>query len=138
MTKSSSKTTAKANTAPGMAPGFAPADLSAMNGELMAACTQACQAMMDNAAAMNTEMLRFARERLEADVKTIQALPECTDLGKALSHQSEFMRSAVDAYSAELPKIMQQTMASYTAIWTPLSEAAKTVADTKVMADAES
>ncbi|MGK0266832.1 MAG: hypothetical protein ACI82N_001085 [Maricaulis sp.] len=136
MTKSSSKTPGKAKTATG----FAPADLSAINSELMTACTQACQTMMDKAAAMNAEMLRFARERLEADVKTMQALPEITDWDKALSHQTDFMRSAVDAYTAELPKIMQQTMDSYTAIWTPLSEVARTAArtETKRMADAES
>lgn len=104
MTKSTDKTTQRP-TVDFPVPQF---DMPAFNGNMFSAYARASAVLLENAAAMNREIVRFANKRLEADAKLLQELPTCTSWEKSVKVQSDFARAASEAYSEEIPKLMEQ------------------------------
>jgi len=92
-------------------PGF---KMPEFNSDLFPNYSQAHRAFLENAVAINQEMMRFAQERLQADAQLLQELPKCTNWEQTTTVQSDFARAASDAYMREMPKLMS--------MWTALFE----------------
>lgn len=101
------------------------AELGDMNNNAFEAYLRTSRAILENAAAVNQEMMRFAGERFQADLEAIQTLPGYTNIPGVMNFQSEFMRRAADAYQAEFSKLMQQNSEAVSTIFEPLLQAFK-------------
>ena len=112
-----------------------PSDMPAFNGALMQAYAQAGQAFMNSATAFGQEFARFAGERLEANVRMWQAWPNVTNWEAAASMQTDFVRTAADAYMAEMPKLTEQAARACAAIWQPVLEQAGDLPDAAAKTD---
>lgn len=100
-------------------------DMGDINGNVFEAYVRTSQAILENAAALNQEMVRFAGERFRADLEAMQTLPGYTNVQGVVSFQSEFMRRAAEAYQAEFTKLMQQNSDAMSTIFEPLIETVK-------------
>lgn len=119
MTKQSRQTARPSATTP-----FEPmAGLGAFGGELAESYMKASQTFLQNAFDMNQEIMRFASERFTADVAAIQALSKCANWQDAANLQSEFLRSATEAYQAEFNKLVQQSTTANATLTDMLKEA---------------
>lgn len=101
------------------------AEMGDMNSNAFEAYIQTSRAILENAAALNQEMMRFAGERFQADLEAIQTLPGYTNIQGVMNFQSEFMRRAADAYQTEFSKLMQQNSQAMSTMFEPLLEAFK-------------
>jgi len=84
------------------------------------------QAFIENSQALSQELMRFTNERIQANTEWLQNLPQCTNPEKALSAQTDFVRSTSEACMAEMPKLMEKTTQMWTAMMTPTGGARKT------------
>lgn len=100
-------------------------DMGDINGNVFEAYVRTSQAILENAAALNQEMVRFAGERFRADLEAMQMLPGYTNVQGVVSFQSEFMRRAAEAYQAEFTKLVQQNSDAMSTIFEPLIETVK-------------
>lgn len=91
-------------------------------GAMFPAYARTYQAVFRNAAAFNQEVMRFANERLQANAQLLRELPRCTQWENAISVQSDFVRSASNAYAAEMPRLTERTVRTCTALLTPATE----------------
>ena len=85
-----------------------PFGFPAFNGALAESYAQAGRMLVENAVNMNQEIVRFAGERLQTDLATLQAMMRCANLNDAIAVQTEFVQSAVKAYQTELGKLWEQ------------------------------
>lgn len=103
MTKTTGKTARPAD----QAFAFPPISPDMIGGGLFSACARVNQVLLDNATAFNTEIMRFASKRLDADAAFLRRLPECTSWERAVDAHTNFARKASEDYSAEIPKLME-------------------------------
>jgi hypothetical protein len=101
------------------------ADFGDFNNNAFEAYIRTSQAILENAAALNQELMRFAGERFQTDLEAMQALPGYTNVQGVVSFQSDFMRRAAEAYQSEFSKIMQQSTEAMSAAVEPLIESVK-------------
>lgn len=101
------------------------ADFGDFNSNAFEAYIRTSQAILENAAALNQELVRFAGERFQTDVEAMQALPGYTNVQGVVSFQSDFMRKAAEAYQTEFSKLMQQSTEAASTMFEPLIESAK-------------
>jgi hypothetical protein len=101
-------------------------DVAEMNGSLIKSYVGASQKILQGAVGLNQEMMRFAGERLEADMEALQQLSQCTNWPAFMNFQSSFARSAVEAYQNEMTKLADLTSKATAATWQPLYQLAKT------------
>lgn len=101
--------------------------LENFNGKFAECCMRASQAYFINAFKLNQEILRFATERMQADIAAMQALSSCKDWSEVASCQSDYTRSAAEAYQAEVSKLTKLSTDATSATLKPLEEAAKTL-----------
>ncbi len=104
MTKATGKTSQK----PAARFPFPEVAMPTFNGNLFSAYAHVSQTLLESAAALNQEIARFANERLEADAQLLQRLPRCTNWEDTVGVQTDFARAASEAYSAEIPKLMEK------------------------------
>ena len=104
------------------------ADAPTINGTMVDAYVQASQAILENTFTLNQEMMRFAGERFQADMAALQALSQCTNWQDMAGFQSDFTRSAAEAYQAEIAKLTARSTAAINAAWQPLQDTANTLA----------
>jgi len=100
-------------------------EMGDLNTNAFEAYVRTSRAILENAAALNQEMVRFAGERFQADLEAIQTLPGYTNVQGVVNFQSDFMRSAAEAYQAEFSKLMQQSNEAISTMFEPLIETAK-------------
>ncbi|MCH7996029.1 MAG: phasin family protein, partial [Planctomycetes bacterium] len=86
------------------------AGMAGLNGSMFEIYAQTGQAILENAFALNQEMMRFAGERFQADVEAVQTLSQCTNWQDMAEFQSNFTRSAAEVYQAEISKLMERGM----------------------------
>jgi hypothetical protein len=103
-------------------------DMGEVNSSVFDAYVRTSQAILESAAVLNQEMVRFAGERLQADLEALQTLPGYTNMQGAVSFQSDYMRRAAEAYQAEFTKLMQQNSDAVSTIFEPLIESVRTSA----------
>ena len=101
------------------------AEMGDFNAGAFDAYIRTSQAIFENAAALNMEMVRFAGERFQADLEALQTLPGYTNVQGVVSFQSDFMRKAAEAYQTEFSKLMQQSTEAASTMFEPLIESAK-------------
>lgn len=101
------------------------AGLGAFGGELAESYMKASQTFLQNAFDMNQEIMRFASERFNADVAAIRALSQCANWQDAATLQSEFVRSATEAYQAEFQKLVEQSASANSTMTEMLQDAQK-------------
>lgn len=99
-------------------------DVAAFNSTLISACFKAGQTFLENTLALNQEVMRFASERLEADVQALQDLPRCKNWGETIAVQSDFVRTATEAYLAEMPQMTERATRAGAAMWAAAVETA--------------
>lgn len=99
-------------------------DMGEFNGNAFDAYVRTSQAILENAAALNQEMVRFAGERYQADLEAIQALPGYTDVQGVVKFHSDCMCRAAEAYQAEFSKLMQQSAQAASTMFEPMIESA--------------
>ena len=58
---------------------------------------------------MGSEVLSFVADRIRQDVKTQHQLLHCRDIEEARRIQAEFLRKAVDDYTAETGKLVEMS-----------------------------
>lgn len=109
------------------------ADAASVNSSIVDAYVRASQAVLENAFSMNQEMMRFAGERLQADMAALKTLSECTNWQDMAGFQSDFARSAAEAYQAEIAKLTARSTDAINAAWQPLQETAKTFVEGKTV-----
>ncbi len=80
------------------------------------------QAMLANAMAFNQELSRFASQRLAADAGLFATISQCANLNEAVAAQSDFARQAMESYTAEMPKLMEQAVRNTASLWAAASE----------------
>jgi hypothetical protein len=100
-------------------------EMGDINNDVFEAYIRTSQAILENAAALNQEMVRFAGERFQADMEAIQTLPGYTNVQGVVNFQSEFMRRAAEAYQAEFSKLMQQSTDAMSTVFEPFIETIK-------------
>jgi hypothetical protein len=100
-------------------------DAAEMNGTLVKSYVGASQKILEGAVGFNQEIMRFAGERLEADMEALQQLSQCTNWPAFMNFQSTFARSAVEAYQNEMSKLAELTSKATAATWQPLYDLAK-------------
>lgn len=93
---------------------------------MFANCLQNQQAFLENSQALSQELMRFTKERLQANAEWLQNLPQCANPDKAVSVQTDFVRSTSEACMAEMPKLMEKTMQIWTAMMTQARGAGET------------
>lgn len=76
------------------------------NGAAFAAAMKAGEAMLHGFAAMNSEMLNFAGERMRKSLETSESLMGCHDPAQAFNVQCEHARRATQAYLEEATRLM--------------------------------
>ncbi len=101
-------------------------DKSMLIGPMFANCLQNQQAFLENSQALSQELMRFTKERLQANAEWLQNLPQCANPDKAVSVQTDFVRSTSEACMAEMPKLMEKTMQMWTAMMTQARGAGET------------
>ncbi|MDH3514566.1 MAG: phasin family protein [Gammaproteobacteria bacterium] len=101
------------------------AEMEDFNASAFDAYMRTSRAILENTAALNQEMLRFAGERFQADLAALQTLPGYTNVQGVMTFQSEFMRKAAEAYQAEFSKLMQQSTEAASTMFEPLIESVK-------------
>jgi len=84
------------------------------------------KAFFESSQALSQEIMRFTNERIQANAEWLQSLPQCTNPEKAVSVQTDFVRSANEACMAEMPKLIEKTTQMWTAMMTPSANAGKT------------
>ena len=99
-------------------------ELGEFNDNVFEAYVRTSQAILESAAALNQEMVRFAGERYQADLEAIQTLPNYTNVQDVVDFQSEFMRKAAEAYQTEFSKLMQQSADAASTVFEPMIESA--------------
>jgi len=104
------------------------AEMEGLNASAFDAYIRTSRAILENTAALNQEMVRFAGERFKADLEALQTLPGYTNVQGVMSFQSEFMRKTAEAYQAEFSKLMQQSTEAASTMFEPLIESVKTSA----------
>jgi len=97
-------------------------EMAEFNNDVFRAYLNTSRAILESAAALNQEMVRFAGERFQADLEAIQALPGYTNVQGVVSFQSDFMRKAAEAYQTEFSKLMQQSTDAVSTAFEPLIE----------------
>jgi len=120
MTKESKKATKQSGA-------HTPAPLTAMPGldvEVFEAYFRAGQTAFESAVALNEELMRFAGERLQADIDALKTLPRCANWQEMASAQSDFMTTAAEAYQVEASKLLARGLEAATSINQPLQGAA--------------
>jgi len=100
-------------------------DMTRLNGGMFEPWAQTGQALMETAFALNQQMMRFAGERLQADMEAFQALSQCANWQDMTGFQADFARSAVEAYQAQFFKLMERSAEAGTATWKPVYDSAK-------------
>jgi hypothetical protein len=100
-------------------------DAAQLNGSLINSYVGASQKILEGAVGLNQEMMRFAGERLEADMEAFQQLCQCTNWPAFMNFQSSFAHSALEAYQSEMTKLADLTSKTTTATWEPLYDLAK-------------
>ncbi len=58
---------------------------------------------------MSTEISQFVADRIKTDVKTQHAILHCKDPGELQSIQADFIKKAIEDYSAETGKLMEMS-----------------------------
>lgn len=101
------------------------AEIEAFNANAFDAYLRASRAVLESAAALNQEMMRFAGERVKADLEALQVLPGYTNVQGMVSFQSEYMRKLAEAYQTEFTKLMQQSTDAASAMFEPLLESVR-------------
>jgi hypothetical protein len=104
--------------------------MNMMNGKLMACYARAGQTAFMNAVKMNQELLRFAGERFQADVAAFQTLARCTSWNELADCQTDFARTATEAYETELSKLMAMGSDATNETLKPLQETMETATKT--------
>lgn len=99
-------------------------EMGEFNDNVFEAYVRTSQAILESAAALNQEMVRFAGERYQADLEAIQTLPNYTNVQGVVDFQSEFMRKAAEAYQTEFSKLMQQSADAASTVFEPMIESA--------------
>jgi len=64
-------------------------------------------AWLENMSDIGSELMSFLAERVKEDVKTQHAILHCNDATEMRKIQTEFMRKAVDQYTAETGKLVE-------------------------------
>jgi hypothetical protein len=104
------------------------AEIEDFNASAFDAYLRTSRAILENTAALNQEMVRFAGERFKADLEALQTLPGYTNVQGVMTFQSEFMRKTAEAYQAEFSKLMQQSTEAASTMFEPLIESVKSSA----------
>lgn len=104
------------------------AEMETLNANAFDAYLRTSRAILENTAALNQEMVRFAGERFKADLEALQTLPGYTNVQGVMTFQSEFMRKTAEAYQAEFSKLMQQSTEAASTMFEPLIESVKSSA----------
>jgi hypothetical protein len=99
-------------------------EMGEFNDNIFEAYVRTSKAILESAAALNQEMVRFAGERYQADLEAIQTLPNYTNVQGVVDFQSEFMRKAAEAYQTEFSKLMQQSADAASTVFEPMIESA--------------
>jgi hypothetical protein len=99
-------------------------EMGEFNENFFEAYVRTSQAILESAAALNQEMVRFAGERYQADLEAIQTLPGYTNVQGVVNFQSEFMRKTAEAYQTEFSKLMQQSADAASTVFEPMIETA--------------
>jgi len=100
-------------------------DVAEINGSLIKSYVDASQKILEGAVGLNREIMRFAGERMEADMAAMQQLTQCTNWPAFMNFQSSFAQSAVEAYQNEMTKLADLTSKATAATWEPLYDLAK-------------
>ena len=108
--------------------------MNGLNGKLMACYARVGQTAFMNAVKMNQELMRFAGERFQADFRAFQAMSRCANWTELADCQTDFARTATEAYEAELSKLMSMGSDATSDTLKPLQEAAETAADVPAQA----
>ncbi|MDE3079327.1 MAG: phasin family protein [Paracoccaceae bacterium] len=64
-------------------------------------------AMFETVTALGNEVVQFVAERITEDVRTQHALMHCKDFNEMQRIQTEFLRKALEQYSAESGRLVQ-------------------------------
>lgn len=64
-------------------------------------------AMFETVTALGNEVVQFVAERITEDVRTQHALMHCKDFSEMQRVQGEFLRKALEQYTAETGKLVQ-------------------------------
>ena len=104
------------------------AEMEDFNASAFDAYLRTSRAILENTAALNQEMMRFAGERFQVDLEALQTLPGYTNVQGVMTFQTEFMRKAAEAYQAEFSKLMQQSTEAASTMFEPLIESVKSSA----------
>jgi hypothetical protein len=94
-------------------------------GSFFESYARAGQVFFENAFGLNQEIARFAGSRFQADMDAFRTLGQCSDWQELLNLQSNFSRSATEAYLAEMPELTEQVTRTCTALCAPVFEAAQ-------------
>jgi hypothetical protein len=103
--------------------------MTLFDGKLAECYMRASQAMFMNAFKFNQEVLRFATERFQADIRALQSLSRCANLTEVASCQSEFARKTAEAYEKEMTTLAELGTSATEATLEPLRDAAEKMAD---------
>lgn len=93
-----------------------------LNGNLLSTCLSANQAALEGAIDLSKEMMGFVTQRLNADVEAIQALSQCRSMEEAVSLQSEFVKTAADAYMEKVPQLTEKAAQTGAAVLGAMTE----------------
>lgn len=63
--------------------------------------------MIETLTALGNEVMQFVTARIAEDLKTQQALLACKDLAEVQRIQAEFVKTALEQYTAETGKLVQ-------------------------------
>lgn len=100
-----------------------------LTGNLLESYSRAGKVFFETAFDLNQEMMRFASSRFRADMDALQTLGQCTDWQDLLSFQSDFARSAADAYMTEMPELTVLATRTCAALCAPMFEPAKVLSE---------
>ena len=103
--------------------------MNMLNGRLMSCYARAGQTALMNAVKLNQEIMRFAGERFQAEVQAFQALSRCANWTELADCQTDFTRTATEAYEAELSKLMSMGSDATSETLKPLQDAMETAAE---------
>jgi hypothetical protein len=82
-------------------------DLAALQAQGLKALTGMNTAWMEALGEMGTEVMTFLADRIQEDVRTQHMLLQCRDAGELQRIQAEFIRTAIEHYTAETGKLVE-------------------------------
>lgn len=97
-------------------------DLKDWQGATLDDVTNASQAYVNEVAAVNQEMANFLQTRLRHDIELGEALSRCRTLADATKLQGDWLKQAMNDYTAEAQKLFELGSTLMRGGWTPMEK----------------